>query len=106
MTMALRLLQRHAHPEPQRHKRLLTNSIHLLELLQEASQKHRQPRPLLHWFQQSMEEANTGSTGETQQLRLENDANLIQIVTLHGAKGLEYPVVFPALHQLRQEAQP
>ncbi|TDT37768.1 DNA helicase/exodeoxyribonuclease V beta subunit [Halospina denitrificans] len=94
MTMALRLLQRHAHPEPQRHERLLTNSIHLLELLQEASQKHRQPRALLHWFQQSMEEANTAGAGETQQLRLENDANLIQIVTLHGAKGLEYPVVF------------
>ncbi|MDX1587809.1 MAG: UvrD-helicase domain-containing protein [Oleiphilaceae bacterium] len=90
MSMGLRLLQQHTHPDPERHERLLTNSLHLLELLQEASQKHRQPRALLHWFQQAMEEAGS----EASQMRLENDANLIQIVTLHGAKGLEYPVVF------------
>ncbi|QIT55052.1 UvrD-helicase domain-containing protein [Aquisalimonas sp. 2447] len=94
MSMALRLLQRHAHPDPDRHERLLTNSIHLLELLQEAGQQHRQPRALLHWFRQAREEAGNGSGGEAAQLRLENDANLVQVITLHGAKGLEYPVVF------------
>ena len=94
MSMALRLLQRHAHPDPERHERLLTNSIHLLELLQEAGQQHRQPRALLHWFRQAREEAGNGSGGEAAQLRLENDANLVQVITLHGAKGLEYPVVF------------
>lgn len=90
MSMGLRLLQQHTHPDPHRHERLLTNSLHLLELLQEASQTHHQPRALLHWFQQAMNEAGS----EANQLRLENDAHLIQIVTLHGAKGLEYPVVF------------
>ena len=32
--------------------------------------------------------------GETAQLRLESDENLVKIVTVHRAKGLEFPVVF------------
>ena len=92
MSMALQLLQHHARPDPQRHERHLTNSLHLLELIQQASQKHHQPRELLHWFQQAIRDSGRGSDAD--QLRLENDANLIQVLTLHGAKGLEYPVVF------------
>ena len=92
MSMALQLLQQHARPDPQRHERHLTNSLHLLELIQQASQKHHQPRELLHWFQQAIRDSGRGSDAD--QLRLENDANLIQVLTLHGAKGLEYPVVF------------
>ena len=33
-------------------------------------------------------------TGETAQLRLESDEDLVKIVTIHRAKGLEFPVVF------------
>ncbi len=92
MSMALRLLQHHARPDPERHERHLTNSLHLLELVQQASQKHHQPRELLHWFRQAIRDSGRGSDAD--QLRLENDANLVQVLTLHGAKGLEYPVVF------------
>ncbi|MCR9185682.1 MAG: exodeoxyribonuclease V subunit beta [Halieaceae bacterium] len=94
MKMALGLYQRHLQPLPARHERTLTNGLHLLELLQAASQHHRQPEALLHWFATARLEAE-GSTGtEIQQLRLESDGTLIRLVTLHGAKGLEYPVVF------------
>jgi len=34
-----------------------------------------------------------GANAEAE-LRLESDANLIRIITQHGCKGLEYPVVF------------
>ncbi|WP_077531347.1 exodeoxyribonuclease V subunit beta [Vreelandella utahensis] len=90
MSMALQLLQWRARPEPQRHERSLTNLMHLMELLQEASQQHRQPEALLHWFEQ----ARTDSTVQNTELRLESDGHLVRVVTMHGAKGLEYPIVF------------
>ena len=34
------------------------------------------------------------ASGDTAQLRLESDADLVQVVTLHKAKGLQYPLVF------------
>ncbi|MCH8497219.1 MAG: exodeoxyribonuclease V subunit beta [Marinobacter sp.] len=94
MKMALSLYQRSLHPAPERHERVLTNGLHLLELLQEASQRHRQPQALMHWFDQSRLEADGRNASETQQLRLESDGELIRLVTLHGSKGLEYPIVF------------
>lgn len=91
MSMALALFQRHVHPRPERHERTLTNSLHLLELLQQASQHHRQPWALMHWFDQAQQDE---ALAQEAQLRLESDADLIQVVTQHGAKGLEYPIVF------------
>ena len=32
--------------------------------------------------------------GDEQIVRLESDADLVQVVTVHKAKGLEYPLVF------------
>lgn len=91
MSMALALFQRHVQPRPERHERALTNSLHLLELLQTASQHHRQPWALLHWFDQARDDDRLAAEA---QLRLESDADLIQVITQHGAKGLEYPIVF------------
>lgn len=91
MSMALALFQRHVQPRPEQHERALTNSLHLLELLQQASQHHRQPWALLHWFDQARDDDRLASEA---QLRLESDADLIQVITQHGAKGLEYPIVF------------
>jgi exodeoxyribonuclease V beta subunit len=47
---------------------------------------------LLRWLQAQRE--GGASADETTQLRLESDRNLVQIVTVHKSKGLEYPVVF------------
>ena len=74
--------------------RALTNLLHLFEILQSASQRFLQPQELLYWFeQQCNEELSVNSELEAEQ-RLESDGDLIRIVTQHGAKGLEYPVVF------------
>ena len=75
--------------------RSLTNLLHLFEILQSASQKFLQPQELLYWFEQQCNEDNSGAISELEaEQRLESDGDLIRIVTQHGAKGLEYPVVF------------
>ena len=72
-------------------ERQLTNLRHLAELLQQAESEHRTPHALLRWLQAQHEQARAD---EAAQMRLESDRNLVQIVTVHRAKGLEYPVVF------------
>lgn len=71
--------------------RRLTNLRHLAECLHEASREHTAPEPLLRWLQRQRRDA---SGGEATQVRLESDRKLVQIVTIHKSKGLEYPVVF------------
>lgn len=91
MAMALSMVHHAYQPHPEHHERALTNTIHLLELLQQASQQQQQPRQLLEWLAEQID--TEGSSAEAE-LRLESDANLIRIITQHGSKGLEYPVVF------------
>ncbi|MEW6996943.1 exodeoxyribonuclease V subunit beta [Colwelliaceae bacterium BS250] len=71
-------------------ERELTNIIHLFELLQTASQRLKQPQELLAFLQQQCVNPASGEA----ELRLESDADLVQIITQHGSKGLEYPIVF------------
>ncbi|WP_068828965.1 exodeoxyribonuclease V subunit beta [Pseudomonas sp. BMS12] len=72
-------------------ERRLTNLLHLAELLQAESLQRPGLEALLAWFQ-----AQRGSegAGEDALLRLESDAERVQIVTIHTSKGLEYPLVF------------
>jgi exodeoxyribonuclease V beta subunit len=72
-------------------ERCLTNLQQLADLV--ASYEHsRQIDMTLRWFAREMQ-AGTGAA-EDQLLRLESEANLVQVVTIHGSKGLEYPIVF------------
>ena len=73
-------------------ERRLTNMMHLAELLQHSSTQVQGMQGLLTWFVQQIMQSKDGA--EQQQLRLESDANLVQIITIHKSKGLEYPVVF------------
>ena len=73
-------------------ERRLTNVLHLAECLHEAAQAHPSPDALLRWFESQRERRGAG--GDAAQLRLESDRNLVQIVTVHRAKGLEYAFVF------------
>ncbi|MEO5740293.1 MAG: UvrD-helicase domain-containing protein, partial [Vicinamibacterales bacterium] len=72
-------------------ERRLTNLLHLGEELHKAAQIHDTPDALLRWLHSQRNEA---STAEATQLRLESDQNLVQIATIHKAKGLEWPIVF------------
>ena len=74
-----------------RGERRLTNLLHLGELLQQATQSISGMEALLVWFEQQLSDA---SSTEDTELRLENDAALVSIVTIHSSKGLEYPIVF------------
>ncbi|MDO9073024.1 MAG: exodeoxyribonuclease V subunit beta [Rubrivivax sp.] len=72
-------------------ERRLTNLLHLSEMLHQASEQHGSPELLLRWLQTQRRD---GSTDDAAQLRLESDRNLVQIITIHKSKGLEFPVVF------------
>lgn len=73
-------------------ERKLTNYLHLAELLQEASNHQAGMAGLVRWLDIQRHEPE--ETRSSQQLRLESDEDLVRIVTVHKAKGLEYPVVF------------
>ncbi len=73
-------------------ERKITNMVHLAELIQEASSHESGIEKSLRWLNQKIEEGD--SSASSHQLRLESDENLVKIVTVHKAKGLEYPVVF------------
>ena len=73
--------------------RRLTNVMHLAELLQDAETQARlSPTGLAAWF--SRRQANARRGEEVAQLRLDSDEQLVKIVTMHAAKGLEFPIVF------------
>jgi exodeoxyribonuclease V beta subunit len=72
-------------------ERRLTNLLHLAELLQRAAAEHPGPEALLRWL---ADQRRDPAVAEEAQLRLESDRNLVQIVTIHRAKGLEYDIVF------------
>jgi exodeoxyribonuclease V beta subunit len=72
-------------------ERRLTNVNHLAELIQARGATQPGIAPTLRWL--AAQRAEQGG-GEEAQLRLESDRNLVQIVTVHKSKGLEYAVVF------------
>ncbi|WP_337881527.1 exodeoxyribonuclease V subunit beta [Rheinheimera sp.] len=74
-------------------ERLLTDLLHLAELLQQKSAEQEGMAGLVRYLAEHL--AGTGQSGaEEQKLRLESDEQLIRIVTIHKSKGLEYPLVF------------
>ena len=72
--------------------RRVTDLRHLTELLQQQSLQLVGEAQLIHWFENCLLEPDHNS--DNQQMRLESDANLVQIITLHSSKGLEFPLVF------------
>ncbi|PZP24516.1 exodeoxyribonuclease V subunit beta [Pseudomonas kuykendallii] len=72
-------------------ERRLTNLLHLAELLQAESLQRPGLEALLAWFNG---QRNSEGAGDDALLRLESDAERVQIVTIHTSKGLEYPLVF------------
>jgi exodeoxyribonuclease V beta subunit len=73
--------------------RLLTDFRHLGELLQQQSQACSSAEELLIWYARQLQD-DSGLEADSKRIRLESDENLVKIVTIHVAKGLQYPVVF------------
>ncbi|OJA05149.1 exodeoxyribonuclease V subunit beta [Halomonas sp. QHL1] len=85
--IAARLLGEFAEGE-----RLLTDLLHLGEMLQHASQELDGEHALIRFLAEAI--ADPDSHGDSHKLRLESDADLVKVVTIHKSKGLEYPLVF------------
>ena len=73
-------------------ERRLTDILHISELLQEEASQTDSEHALVRWLAQQVAEPD--SNAYSQQLRLESDRHLVQVVTIHKSKGLEYPLVW------------
>ncbi|SEI45176.1 DNA helicase/exodeoxyribonuclease V, beta subunit [Azotobacter beijerinckii] len=73
-------------------ERALTNLLHLAELLQRAAAELDGEQALIRYLSELL--AGEIEAAEEQVLRLESDAALVRVVTIHKSKGLEYPLVF------------
>lgn len=74
-------------------ERLLTDLRHLGHLLHETAVRERFGlTALLQWLREERRLVE-GARGERPR-RLDSDAEAVQIVTVHGSKGLQYPVVY------------
>ncbi len=77
-------------------ERRLTNLGHATELLHAAAmRRHGGIDGLVEWLADARSAVRPAEMTEDEHLlRLESDAGLVQIVTVHKAKGLQYPIVF------------
>jgi len=73
-------------------ERRLTNLIHLAELGHGAERdRHLRPEGVVAWLGARIV---SPGTDDAQQLRLETDDAAVKILTVHGSKGLQFPIVF------------
>ncbi|GAA4625365.1 UvrD-helicase domain-containing protein [Cellulomonas oligotrophica] len=74
-------------------ERAVTDVRHVGEVLHgEARERGLGPAALTEWLRARIEEAGADYATERSR-RLETDAAAVQVVTVHAAKGLEFPVV-------------
>ncbi len=75
-------------------ERKLTNYLQIAELLHRAEMARQlAPESLVQWLDHERRHAQEIDY-ELRELRLESDADAVQILTVHGSKGLQYEVVF------------
>ncbi|MBL8726850.1 MAG: PD-(D/E)XK nuclease family protein, partial [Planctomycetes bacterium] len=88
-------------------ERSLTNFQQLFELLHQAEHGGRlSPEGLLEWLQHERRHKDELDY-QLRELRLESDEDAVQILTVHGSKGLQYEVVFaPFLWDARRAKAP
>jgi exodeoxyribonuclease V beta subunit len=75
-------------------ERRLTDVRHIGQALHAAAVAGRLgPAMVVEWLQRRITEA-AEDAAEERSRRLESDADAVQVVTIHGAKGLQFPVVY------------
>lgn len=73
-------------------ERAIANILHLIELIgEQENEENLGIGQLLQWLRKMMQGSQSAENAE---LLLESDEEAVRIVTMHSAKGLEYPVVF------------
>lgn len=81
-------------------ERSLSNLNQLAELLQQRAREVHGHQSLIRWLRDRIQ--GREAVNDENRIRLESDEALVQIVTIHKSKGLEYPVVFlPFMYQER-----
>ncbi len=75
-------------------ERLMTDLRHVAETLHAVAGREQLALPgLLAWLRTQIAEVRNDPSGERTR-RLDSDAAAVQILTIHGSKGLQYPVVY------------
>ncbi len=76
-------------------ERLLTDLFHIGRLLHSAAvEQNLGPAALIAWLRRRISEAGEDRDNEDRSLRLESDAEAVQVLTIHRSKGLEFPIVY------------
>lgn len=76
-------------------ERNMTDLRHVGQLLQEAARQGRLGvSALVVWLAERVADAGRDTSHEDRSRRLESDARAVQVLTIHRAKGLEFPVVY------------
>lgn len=78
-------------------ERRITNLQHCIEIVQQTViDEHLGINKTLDCLHKNITQAasNNNTPSDEQQLRLESDEDAVKIITMHSAKGLEYPIVF------------
>ncbi len=73
-------------------ERRLTNLLHVGDLLQKASLNLQGQGAVLRYLADQLH--NPQASGDAGQMRLETDAHLVKVITMHKAKGLQFPWVY------------
>ncbi|CAN5212529.1 exodeoxyribonuclease V subunit beta [soil metagenome] len=77
-------------------ERAMTNYLHLLQLLDAAAIDD--PLELLVWFDQQNQDSShaTIESDDPALLQIDSDGEQVRVMTMHGSKGLQFPIVYLA----------
>jgi exodeoxyribonuclease V beta subunit len=73
-------------------ERYMTDMAHATQLLQEAAHREHYSLPALRDWLRNRREEKRGGTERNR--RLDSDAAAVQVLTVYGSKGLQYPIVY------------